>query len=626
MCGICGSFSLGGASEEGERVESMSALMRRRGPDDDGFWTDGTHATFGFRRLSIIDLSRAGHQPMLSDCGRYALVFNGEVYNFREIRRDLEGRGERFHSATDSEVVLHALMRWGWRALVRFNGMFALGFFDAVEKTLLLARDPMGIKPLYYYTHSGGLIFASQYDQLLHHPACDRTAVDSEALGLYLRLAYMPAPYGVIRGTHQLPAGHYLTVSPRRAPSVHGFYDFPQASEPYLTGSEAVDAIDAALAGAVRRQLVSDVPLGAFLSGGVDSPLVSATARRVSDQPLPAFTIGSNEAAFDETSDAAAYAKALDLQHHVRKFTEHDALDLVDSVVDAYGEPFADYSAFPTMMVSSLARENVKVALSGDGGDELFWGYQRFHKVLSAQPHFSRSRLTRVGRYAASRFLPGRRPPRGILFETIGDWFLDSHSGVRTARLRTIAPELTAIPSDFHLYDREETGDPQELAQWLRRNELLGHLQMVLLKVDRASMYYGLEVRVPLLDLEMVAVAARVDPRECISRGIGKQPLRAALARHVPPGLIPEPKRGFSVPLGRWLRNELRPLVEALLLDRDPYPAGMFNRSALRTYYREHLDGRRDHTRGLWTLVALQLWADRHLAAVTARRAEPVQV
>lgn len=470
----------------------------------------------------------------------------------------------------------------------------------------------MGIKPLYYLEHAAGLVFGSQYDQLTAHPACDRSAIDHSVVGLYLRLAYMPAPYGVLQGTRQLLPGHYLTFGVDQPLQVRSFYEWPRTFE-RLRGEAATEAVDAAVRNAVARQLVSDAPLGAFLSGGVDSPLVAAVARESTGKPVPAFTIGSDDPRFDESGAARAYAVQLDLQHTVRTFTEQDALALIDDVASAYGEPFADYSALPSLMLSSVARESVKVALSGDGGDELFWGYPRFAKVLGARRHFAHPRALRIGRYAAAKAFGTARPPRGIVFPTVGDWHFDAHSALRDEQFRRAAPSLLAIPSDFHLYDRSDVRDADDLAQWLRWNEVVGHLQMVLLKVDRASMYHGLEVRVPLLDLEVVACAARVAPEECVADGVGKQPLRRALARRVHKESIPIPKRGFSVPMGSWLRRELRQVVEALLLERDPFPAGCFDRRALRAIYGEHLEERRDHTRGLWSLLAMQLWADRHL-------------
>jgi asparagine synthase (glutamine-hydrolysing) len=614
MCGICGIFTrYGEIREYSSSLPQMVHLMRRRGPDDEGYWTDRQHVAFGFRRLSIIDLSPAGHQPMLSPCGRYSIVFNGELYNFRELRAQLKSQGVVFRSDSDTEVALQALAYWGEEALGKFNGMFALGWYDAAQRTLLLARDPMGIKPLYYLLHPQGLVFGSQYDQLLCHPFCDRDRVQLEVLSLYLRLGYAPAPYGIIKNTYQLEPGHYLKISPEASPAVKAYYRFPQTGEPYLTGSEAVEAVRQAAANAVKRQMVSDVLVGAFLSGGVDSPLVAGLMQRVSNSPVPAFTIGSTDPQFDESRVARAYAHHFKVEHTLRTFSEQDCLQLLDQVAEAYSEPFADYSSFPSMLLSQISREKVTVALSGDGGDELFWGYPRFSKVVKARKFFQLPSVARLGIYAASKYVGSSRPPRGILFETIGDWYFDAHSGLRDADLKRLCPDALGYAEDFHLFELSNIPESDDLAQWLRLNEIVGHLQMILLKVDRASMYYGLEVRVPLLDLEVAECAARINPADCMVNGMGKMVLRKVLASLVPGDTIPTKKKGFDVPLKQWLGRELRPYIEDLLLAGDAFPSGLFQDTALEKLFTEHLQGKADRTQGLWNLLSLQLWAHKHL-------------
>src|SRR5215471_11976912 len=385
MCGILGqiTFSSRGRPVQREEISPrLIALMARRGPDDEGFWSDGRQCVLAFRRLAILDLSGNAHQPMLTPDGRYALVYNGEVYNFRELRRELEQRGVQFHSKGDTEVVLHALAHWGNRALDRFNGMFALGFYDTLERRLILARDHAGIKPLYYMLTPEGLVFASQYDQIIAHGWARHLGVSPEALALYLRLGYIPAPYALLEDTYMLEPGSWLEVSGENRVRHGQFFEF-SFPEPNLRGEDAFEAVDAAVTSAVRRQLVSDVPLGTFLSGGIDSPLVTAKMRAVSNGTVRAFTIGTSGDHLDESADAAAYAHEIGVEHVVEHVTSDTPLQMLDDVVAACGEPFADYSIFPTMLVSRLARQQVKVMLSGDGGDELFWGYfDRFASVL----------------------------------------------------------------------------------------------------------------------------------------------------------------------------------------------------------------------------------------------------
>lgn len=612
MCGITGVLTHARSiGEHLEAVSSLTALMERRGPDDQGEWTDGSHMALGFRRLSILDLSRQGHQPMVSPCGRHVLVFNGEVYNFRELRRDLESRGHTFRSHTDTEVVLLALAQWGKAALPRLNGMFALGWYDRDRRRLLLARDPMGIKPLYYGLAPEGLVFGSQYDQVVRHAFCSRKLC-AASLGLFLRLGYIPAPHALFQGTHLLPPGHALCLEAGGEPRLAAYYHPQEESGELCTSGRAAEEGGPVISAAVRRQMVSDVPLGAFLSGGVDSPLVAAQMRQASSE-VHAFTIGSTDPRFDEAPVARAYAEQLSLRHTVDAFRPADCLSLVEEGARAYTEPFGDFSSLPSLLLCRSTRQHVTVALSGDGGDELFWGYPRFAKISRHAGWFRYPQPVRTAAYAAGRALR-KSIPRGVLFPGVGDWQFDGQcfSGLRGVDLEQLCEQPLPPPEGFDFYAYTGPPEPEPVARWLRRNELWGHLQMVLLKMDRASMHYSLEVRVPLLDLQVVELAARVAPQACMANAVGKLPLREILARSVPPDAIPERKAGFSVPLGDWLRRELRPLVEDLLLDGDPYPFGLFRRPALRRLYQRHLEGE-DLTRALWHLLSLQLWRCEHL-------------
>ena len=408
MCGILGQirFVDRGPARGDEIPLRLIALMARRGPDDEGFWNDGHYSTLAFRRLSIMDLSDSAHQPMLTRDGRYAIVYNGEVYNFRDLRRELECEGARFRSTGDTEVVLYALVHWGDQALARFNGMFALGFYDSAAKKLLLARDHAGIKPLYYTLTPRGAAFASQYDQILSHAWSRESAVSPAALTLYLRLGYIPAPYGLLNDTHMLEPGSWMEITSESRVRHGRFFEFPLYREPNLRGEEAYEAVDAAVTAAVRRQVVCDVPVGTFLSGGIDSPLVAAKMRAATNGPVRAFTIGTNGDRHDESADAVAYAGEIGVEHFVEQVTPNHALEMLDDVVAACGEPFADYSIFPTILVSRLARQQVKVMLSGDGGDELFWGYfDRFASVLDKAIDLSQPRGSENSKWHLQRLL-----------------------------------------------------------------------------------------------------------------------------------------------------------------------------------------------------------------------------
>jgi len=623
MCGIVGMLVREGLSgADLSEIDALTDLMERRGPDDSGKWDDGEACALGFRRLAIIDLSEGGHQPMVSDDGEHVVVFNGELYNYRELRNELQRAGRRFRSESDTEVVLQALAEWGIDALERFNGMFAIGWYRRASRTLVLARDPIGIKPLHWWWSPEAFVFGSQYDQVVRHRRCRRDRVDASVLHLYLRLSYLPLHYGLIQDTGQVPPGHYIELQPGGRPEPRRFCT-PLTARPHgerLHGAAADDAVAEMVHRAVTRQQVSDVRMGAFLSGGVDSPLVAANMAPADDASVPAFTIGTDDTASDESAPASEYAQSLGLEHHLRRITGADALELLGDVGTANTEPFGDYSSFPTLLVASLAAEHVKTVQSGDGGDELFWGYPRFMKVGGARRWFALPRSVRVAAYGVTKPAPvHRRPPRGVMFPTIGDWYLDAHSGLRGADFTRVAPDLAPLPGDLTLFDRAHPGSHDDLFQWMRANELACHLPMVLQKVDRAAMFHSLEVRVPLLDLELVDLAGRVDPGACVSGSVGKRVLRHALERHVPADRIPLPKRGFTVPMKSWLADDLRPAVQALLLDRDPFPSGFFDRSGLASFYEDHRSGRLDLTRGLWNLLALQLWADEHLQPLESR-------
>lgn len=591
--------------------DKISYMMSRRGPDDDGIWSDDKYCTLVFRRLAIIDLSSRGHQPMTAGNGRYALVFNGEVYNFMDLRKQLEDRGIEFCSTSDSEVVLHALIEWGNGALAKFNGMFALGFYDSVEKRLLLARDHAGMKPLYYLMSHNGIVFGSQYDQLLAHPWSYDLKVSGVALGLYLRLAHIPAPYALLENTHILEPGMWMEIS-AGGQSKHGrFFLFPQYAEPSLRGEEAIEAVDGAITAAVKRHLISDVPVGAFLSGGIDSPLVVAKMRSVSTNAINTFTIGTGEKETDESKDAQAYAREIGVEHKVEYISPDQALDLITDVIDACGEPFGDYSIFPTLMVSRLASRNHKVVLSGDGGDELFWGYPgRFAPLILLAGDFRMPHWMRKMRWGINRaFLRGNS--RFLLMGSLGECHRSMHNHLPETLLKEIFPSLPEWPSESDAYAYDGC-DPDRIAQMSRWNEFVYHLTMVLMKVDRASMYNSLEVRVPLLDREVIEVASKIDWRDClnIDQKIGKLPLRHTLARYVKHQTYT--KRGFEVPMATWLRTSLREMFEECVLKRTEILGLEINRGALRRVFEQHIHGERNYAWGLWPLLSLTLWGNRY--------------
>ena len=613
MCGIAGELRFRTKQAACADWDTISSMMSRRGPDDRGFWADDEYCILVFRRLAIIDLSPRGHQPMTVESGRYTLVFNGEVYNFMDLRRQLENRGVTFRSASDSEVVLYALIEWGTEALAKFNGMFALGFYDAVEKKLLLARDHAGIKPLYYLLCDDGIVFGSQYDQLLAHPWSAHCEVSEEALGLYLRLGYIPAPWALKENTHLLEPGMWLEVSAEGHHQRGRFYMFPQYAEPSLRGEEALEAVDEAITAAVKRHLISDVPVGAFLSGGIDSPLVVAKMRSASSKVIETFTIGTGEKHTDESAEARAYAKEIGVEHTVNYISPGQVLDLTADVIDACGEPFGDYSVFPTLMVSKLASRDHKVVLSGDGGDELFWGYpSRFGRLIQLTDDLRSPLLMRRLQWGMKRVL-SRVDDRCLLMDSLGNAHRAMHARLPEGLLHNIFPSLPAWPSGNNLYMYDDR-DPDRIAQLSRWHELVHHLTMVLMKVDRASMYNSLEVRVPLLDRQVIDTAAKIDWHDCLHVGqkLGKLPLRHALARVVKHKTLG--KRGFEVPMAAWLKTSLKEMFEEQVLKRTDILGLEINRRALCRVFEIHVNGRYNYARGLWPLLSLALWEKRYFA------------
>lgn len=609
MCGIIGQLAFSDR-EPGERgtniIRGLTRLMVRRGPDDEGVWSDGQHCFLGFRRLAVLDPTPAGHQPMVTEDKRYALVYNGELYNFRELRRELRVDGVRFRSNGDAEVVLYALARWGVGALSRFNGMFALGFYDAVSKRLFLARDHAGIKPLYYSLTNWGVVFASQYDQIIAHPWNYGLETSPQALGLYLRLGYIPAPYGLLRNTYMLEPGSWFEITGDGVVQRGKFFEFLIYQEPDLQGEEAHEAVDAAVTAAVRRHLVSDVPVGTFLSGGVDSPLIAAKMCALSNSPVRAFTMGMNDALLDESPDAIGYARELGVEHYIEYASPDKASDMLEHVVAACGEPFADFSIFPTWMVARMAHRHVKVVLGGDGGDELFWGYVgRFASVLEKVADLN-------GKMNLKKLLAvnsGLRDPRWP--GSLGELYRLGHSFLTDGWLQRIFPDLPHWPSECTLFTYTGT-ELDRTAQWLRWNEFTSKLAMILLKVDRASMYHSLEVRVPFLDREVVDIAQRVEWGSCldIKRRIGKIPLRHSLARHT--GHQTQAKRGFAISIDQWLRGPFRPIFEQTVLEQRELFGLTLNQKALRELLSLHLSGQTNNGNGLWMLLSLFLWKERH--------------
>ena len=658
MCGLTGFLAPEQSDDLAGLVRGMAAPLTPRGPDDFGVWTDGAAGVaLGHCRLAILDLSAEGHQPMHSACGRYVLVVNGEIYNFKALREELKALGHAFRGRSDTEVMLGAIGQWGVESAVgRFNGMFAFALWDRHAQKLYLARDRVGIKPLYYGWIGRVFVFGSELKAIRAHPEFQRE-IDRNAAVLLMRYAYIPAPCSVYRGIYKLLPGTILTVtgdrvarrdafSPHASRGASAWGPVPYwsardgveqgAAHPFRGSDEkAVEQLDRLLRDAVGLRMVADVPLGAFLSGGIDSSTVVALMQAQSDRPVRTFSIGFAEPGYNEAVYAKAVAGHLGTDHTELYVTSKEMLGVLSRLPTLYDEPFADSSQIPTFLVSQLTRQHVKVSLSGDGGDELFCGYDRY----------GASRMLWQG----TRWLPGPircAVSRGLSALPTSAWDRafrwtaplfnrQGHAGRVSDKLYKLAgvlaeetpealyrglvshwedaPDLVrgAVEPKTVFTDAEGWADLPDFMQWMMYLDLVSYLPCdILTKVDRASMGTGLEARVPLLDHRVVAFAWRVPMSMKVRAGQGKWLLRQVLYRYVPRELFARPKMGFGVPVGTWLRGPLRDWAEGLLDERRLRNEGIFDPNPLRERWDEHLCGKRNWQHALWNVLMFQAWLE----------------
>lgn len=617
MCGIAGilqATSGRNPSDLRDRVEPMASAMRHRGPDDAGTWTDKSGAVaLAHRRLSIVDLSPLGRNPMLRDGGRLAITFNGEIYNFRELRQELEAMGHRFASRTDTEVILAAYDEWGFDCLERFVGMFAFGLWDAARQRLWLVRDRVGKKPLYYASEGGRLTFASELKALTADPAFSRR-IDRTALGLYLRWGYVPAPLSIYQQVRKLPPAHYLVAEAGQT-SVHRYWDPLHCLTPASEGAGSMDEqaaearLDELLGLAVAQRRIADVPLGAFLSGGIDSSLIVALMAEQSDSPVSTHTIRFANPEYNEADHAAAVARHLGTEHHEMLCDETQLLDVVPRLPGMFDEPFADSSAIPTFLVSQATRRDATVALSGDGGDELFFGYPRYLYYADSGWALNLPRPLRKGAAAIARRAPTRRLRRiADVLDDDGDDYarMVALMGVETTRALTGAA-VAAPPAYADALARIGTRPREERPPIL---DFFSYLpDDILVKVDRASMAVSLEVRSPFLDHRVVEFALGLPHSLKRRGGSTKWLLRRLLEKRVPRALIDRPKMGFGVPLRDWFAGPLRTPMDAYCAG-PAYEAVGLDPAPLRRMWDEYKAGARHRPDLIWQAFSLAAWAD----------------
>ncbi|MFL6300270.1 MAG: asparagine synthase (glutamine-hydrolyzing) [Terriglobales bacterium] len=648
MCGIAGFLDASGQRSEVallEIAQRMSDALAHRGPDDQGHWADPSAGiALGFRRLSIIDVSPTGHQPMVSAGGRFVIIFNGEIYNYDELRSELlRNFGAKLRGTSDTEVMLLGFDSWGVeQTLRRLNGMFALAIWDRAERTLYLCRDRLGEKPLYYGWMGGTLLFASELKSFHQHPQF-QPELNTEILPLYLRYGYVPTPASIYKNVNKLPPATFLKIAKADADATpQKYWSMEQvvidSREHQFPGSleEAVGELSTRLKRSVKQRMQADVPLGAFLSGGIDSSTIVALMQEVSSRPVHTFSIGFQEDSYNEARDAERVARHLHTEHTEFYISSAQAMEIIPRLPELFDEPFADSSQIPTFLISQLARRHVTVALTGDGGDEVFGGYNRYlwhgriWNVISRVPRAASSALggavTLLSPAAWDTIFTAVSPllPKSMV-QRLGGQKIHKLANILRARTeRALYQQISSIsqvPSEL-LDERLKPVSSDFLPSGPEFSDFIEEMMYldtitylpddILAKVDRASMGASLETRAPFVDHEIVEFAWSLPLSMKVRGGVGKQIVRNVLSKFVPSELTDRPKTGFGVPLGGWLRGELRDWAEAALDANTMRSQGLLDVAAVHKKWHEHLSGAREWQYQIWTILMLQTWLQRH--------------
>jgi asparagine synthase (glutamine-hydrolysing) len=624
MCGICGYITFKSGIEEKRAVlAAMCDLLHHRGPDEGALYTKG-NVGLGHRRLSIIDLS-GGKQPMSNEDGSLTVVFNGEIYNFPELRDELRQKGYTFRTGSDTEVILHGYHAYGDAVLQKLNGMFAFALWDAKRSRLLAARDRLGKKPFYYHLGKEGFIFSSEMKSILKESSVSRE-VNPEAVDKFFSYGYVPAPMTIFKSVSKLRPGHFLVLEDGKV-KVSQYWDVAYKPDPDCkTEDDYVDKLHGLMQASVRRRLISDVPLGAFLSGGIDSSVVVGLMAGISTSAVKTFTIGFKEEKYSETAAARTVSDLFKTEHH--EFTvEPDAVSLMPDLVWHFDEPFADSSAVPTYYVSKMARSQVTVVLSGDGGDELFAGYNHYRQMDGMQRY---KNIPMFLRQAASGVA------RGLPMGANGKFFLQALSEIErrerydlidiyppvkgdlmSADFRATLKGLAPAESSLRYWTDAPGGPSISRMQYLDTKVYLP--EDILTKVDRMSMANSLETRAPLLDYNVVEFAASIPPDLQRKDGRGKYILRKMAARFLPPAILDKKKQGFAIPRDQWFRKDLKQYALDLLTSKRFSERGYFRDANVRLLLDEHIKGRRDYSTWIWSLINFELWHRQFMDADTRR-------
>ncbi len=628
MCGICGTFLFSHEAQvDAAEVRRMNAQIIHRGPDEDGFFLNG-RIGMAMRRLSVVDLS-SGQQPISNEDGTIWIVYNGEIYNYPDLKRDLENRGHRFKTRSDTEAIVHAYEEYGVDCPTKLNGMFAFAIWDARKERLFLSRDRLGKKPLYYYKDNERLVFGSELKSLLQAKNVPRQ-VSKEALDLYLTFEYVPAPHSIFADIFKLPAAHSLMIDGEGKTEIRQYWDLHFHENGYHP-QDLEEGLVHLLQDAVKIRLMSDVPLGAFLSGGIDSSCIVALMAQAMKEPVKTFSIGFQEGSYNELNYARAIAKHFKTDH--KEFIlRPSALDLTEKLVKHLDEPLGDFSIFPTYLVSKMAREHVTVVLSGDGGDELFGGYdtyladsmyRRYRKIPAAIRNHVVMPVTRClppgekkkgWRNRLKRFVEGTRYPEDLQHVRWMMFLADEE------KAQLYGEAMAPVRSQYLPYDYIRhyfaNADSQDYVNRQLYVDIKTYLcDDIMVKVDRMSMAASLEARAPFLDYRVVEYAATIPGALKIRGAQTKYILKKAMAPLLPPEIINRGKEGFSIPIKNWLREELRPMMLDILSPARMRRDGFFNADYVQNLVNEHLQGVENHSHRLWALMVFSIWRDRYLAS-----------
>ncbi len=614
MCGIVGIYSFRNDTfNKKAYIDWCLKDMNHRGPDSSGIWGNEKNYITGFVRLAIQDISECGNQPMVSSCGNYCITFNGEIYNAEKYKLLLQQKGIIFKSSGDTEVLLYALIHFGLDTVLNeFDGMYAFAFYDLLKDELIISRDRLGIKPLYIgFNKNDDIIYSSQYNHVINYESLADEAIDFSVIGSYLQLGYMSGGLGVVKNTQLIPHGHYLIIN-KEGYSIKKYFTVQHDGK----GSYTSDFLEKNFTDAVRSQLISDVPVGTFLSGGTDSSLITILANK--ETKIVSFTSGTNDHETDEKEHAKWLANKFDIPNFAKDISTTDIMQSVNDNTKAYSEPFADFSSLPSLLISKYARQQVKVILSGDGPDELFWGYERTsQRMLRDAKKFHRPWLMNLADFALSKLsvLPKVVSKRMLFSKTFADYYYRSlflfGSDIWVTKILKEKPAESYFKQHIANTHIDSKGN-EGIMNMIWDYEMNIHLQRILLKMDKASMYNSLEVRVPYLSNEILNIASKTIWSDCMSGSNGKINLKKVLAKYTGEEFVNREKKGFLVPMRAWMRNELKQEVTEKIMNMPEALAIGFNKGQLSKMISLHTGGREDYCGIIWAVYSLVNWYNYH--------------